>query len=143
MSGRGNNGRPSIQSQLTEDTFREYLEGYGPVAPDALFECKGGLIRYAIDTVDAAGRVVATQYRLGGILVNVDKRLRYIRLLNPYATHANSQRVGTSWSVQLWRPAAERLRLWYMPPGSRDEIVVFRKMLQQMENGELKIVRTG
>jgi hypothetical protein len=133
-----------VQASLTEETFqRNYLEGYTQIVPQDLLESKGGHVRYAVDTM-RDGRVVSTQYRLGGILTTVDSRLRYIRLYNPYAmsSHASS-RAGFSWSVQLFRQPNERIRLWYMPPSSRDEIVMFRKLLQQLENGDIKITKVG
>lgn len=124
-----------VHAGLTEASFAAYLEGYHAVFPQDLVEARGGQVRYAIDALNADGSVASTQYRLGGTLTMVDDQMRYLRLLNPYAKR--------SWSVQLQRPRGERLRLWYMPPASRDEIVMFRKMLTQLENGEIKITRTG
>ena len=89
------------------------------------------------------GQAVSTKYRLGGVLTYVDEQLRYIRLLNPYAQNPNNPRKGVSWSVQLDRPPGEKLRLWYMPPATRDEVVIFRKLLNQLENGDVKINRVG
>jgi hypothetical protein len=127
-------GVGSVHATLTEDTFQsKYLQGYAPVVPADLLEARGGQVRYAIDTVDAAGNVVSTAFRLGGTLTFVDSQLRYVRLLNPTARRG--------WSVQLERPRGERLRLWYMPPGTRDEIIMFRKLLQQLENNEIEIRR--
>jgi len=133
----------SVQSQLTEETFRDkYLEGYTQIVPQDLLEAKGGKVRYAVDTI-RGGKVVSTQFRLGGILTIVDPGMRYIRLLNPYATGPNSSHQGVGWSVQLERPPGERLRLWYTPPASKDEVVMFRKLLQQLENGEIKITKVN
>lgn len=133
----------SVQGSLTEDTFqKKYLEGYTQIVPQDLLDAKGGNVRYAIDTM-RNGRIVSTQYRLGGILTTVDPRLRYIRLYNPYAKGPQASHAGVSWSVQLFRQGDERLRLWYMPPSSRDEIVMFRKLLQQLENGDIKITKVG
>jgi hypothetical protein len=135
--------KSSVQASLTEETFQKnYLEGYTQVVPQDLLESKGGNVRYAIDTM-RNGRVVSTQYRLGGILTTVDSRLRYLRLYNPYAMSPGASHSGLSWSVQLVRPLNERLRLWYMPPSSRDEIIMFRKLLQQLENGDIKITKVG
>lgn len=133
-----------VQASLTEETFQKnYLEGYTQVVPQDLLESKGGHVRYAIDTM-RNGRVVSTQYRLGGILTTVDSRLRYLRLYNPYATSPGASHAGFSWSVQMIRQDPnERLRLWYMPPSSRDEIIMFRKLLQQLENGDIKITKVG
>jgi hypothetical protein len=132
-----------VQSTLTEDTFQKnYLEGYTQIVPQDLLESKGGHVRYAVDTV-RNGRIVSTQYRLGGILTTVDPQLRYLRLYNPYVRYTGATRAGFSWSVQLNRPYNERIRLWYMPPSSRDEIIMFRKLLQQLENGDIKITKVG
>jgi hypothetical protein len=123
-----------VQGQLNEESFRERCVGYTQVTPQDLLEAKGGKVRYAIDTMQN-NRVVKTQYRLGGTLTSVDSNLRYLRLLNPYAR--------VSWSVQLERPIGERIRLWYQPLASNDEIVMFRKLLQQLENGDIKISKVG
>lgn len=132
-----------MQDSLNEKTFAKYIEGFGQVAPQDLLEARGGSVRYAIDTMGPNDKVVRTQYRLGGRLIAVDPQLRYIRLLNPYATAPGNTHRGISWSVQLERSPGERLRLWYMPPASKDEVVLFRKLLQQLENGDIKITKTG
>lgn len=129
------NNRPGVQRTLTEDRFREYCEGYNRIVPADLLEARGGQVRYAVDTINAAGQVVRTKYRLGGTLTKVDPGLRFFRLLNPYARRA--------WSVQLQRPPNERLRLWHMPPATRDETIMFRKLLQQLERNEIQITRIG
>lgn len=123
-----------VQGQLDERSFLERCVGYTQVTPQDLLEAKGGKVRYAIDTMQS-NRVVKTQYRLGGTLTSVDSSLRYLRLLNPYAR--------ASWSVQLERPRGERIRLWYQPLASNDEIVMFRKLLQQLENGDIKITKVS
>ena len=133
---RGSNEGPTLQSQLTEESFRERCKGYSRISPADLLDSQlGGQVRYAVDTVDASGRVASTQYRLGGTLTKVDPELRFFRLLNPYA--------HKGWSVQVQRPAGERLRVWYMPPGTRDEIIMFRKLLAQLENNEIQITRVN
>lgn len=123
----------TLQSRLTEDTFARYLEGFAPAMPHDLLDSRGGQVRYAIDTIDATGAVISTLYRLGGTLTVVDPELRYFRLLNPYARR--------SWSVQLCRKPRERVRLWYMPRATRDEIIMFRKLLAQLEAGQIRITR--
>lgn len=133
----------TVQRNLNATSFAKYLEGYSQIVPQDLLEAKGGTVRYAIDTMGANNSVTGTQYRLGGTLTSVDPAMRYIRLLNPYAQGPHSAHRGVSWSVQLERPAGERLRLWYMPPGSKDEVVMFRKLLQQLENGDVKITKVG
>jgi len=131
------NNKKGVQAGLTESTFAKYLEGYSQVVPQDLLEAKGGSVRYAIDS--KSGK---TQYRLGGTLTAVDPSMRFIRLLNPYARNRNGGHRGVTWSVQLDQ-GQDRLRLWYMPPSSRDEIIMFRKLLQQLERGEIKIVKVG
>lgn len=135
--------KPSLQDSLTESTFQQYLEGYSQVVPQDLLEARGGKIRYALDTIGPGGRVLSTKYRLGGLLTQVDPRLRFIQLYNPYATGAKSMRRGIFWVVRMDPPANERLRLWYMPPSTKDEIIMFRKLLQQLENNEIKITKIG
>lgn len=132
----------AVHSALDETSFAGYLEGYSRVTPQDLAEARGGTVRYAIDTV-RNGVVTATQYRLGGTLTAVDPGLRYFRLLNPYAHKAGNQHRGIAWSVQLVRPPGEMLRVWYMPPASKDEIVMFRKLLAQLEAGEIQITKVG
>ncbi len=124
--------RPSVQSRLTEDTFGNFLDGFQAISPDDLLEAKGGRVRYVIESVDAWGGVTDTQYRLGGWLTKVDPALRYIRLVNPYAKKA--------WSVQL-RPPGKRVRLYYMPPGTSDEVATMRNLLTQLESGRIRITR--
>lgn len=112
-----------VQANLDEDSFAAYLDGFEPVEPADLLEARGGRVRYA---TDASG---STRYRLGGWLQKVDPSLRYIRLFNPYAR--------ASWSVQL----TPGTRLWYMPPGTSDEIATMRRLLQQLESGALQITK--
>ena len=142
-ANNANRPQGTVQRDLTNETFAKYLEGYSQIVPQDLLEAKGGTVRYAIDTLDGRGGISSTQFRLGGTLTSVDSGLRYIRLLNPYATAPGANHRGVSWSVQLNPPADQRLRLWYMPPGSKDEIVMFRKLLQQLERGEIKITKVG
>jgi hypothetical protein len=138
-----NQTKPSVQAGLTESSFARYLEGYSQVVPQDLVDAKGGQLRYAVDTMAPGGRVVSTQFRLGGRLIAVDPNMRFIRLLNPYATAPNKTHPGISWSVQLDPGYGKRLRLWYMPPGSKDEIIMFRKLLEQLEKGDIKITKVG
>lgn len=127
--------RPSVQSQLTEATFANFLDGFVEVQARDLLEARGGRVRYVIEDVDARGRPTgAKQYRLGGWLTKVDPTLRYLRLVNPYARK--------SWSVQL-QPAGKRVRLYYMQPGTSDEVATLRNLLTRMENGEIRITKTN
>lgn len=137
-SGGGDNRRQSVQSvqsvqtRLTEDTFGNYLDGFQQVTPEDLLDAKGGRVRYVIESVDSWGGASNAQYRLGGWLTKVDPALRYIRLVNPYAKRA--------WSVQL-RPPGKRVRLYYMPPGTSDEVATMRNLLTQLESGRIRITR--
>lgn len=124
--------RSRVQSRLTEDTFANFLDGFAEVQPQDLLEARGGRVRYVIEDLDAAGNVASRKYRLGGWLTKVDPMLRYLRLVNPYAQK--------SWSVQL-RPQGQNVRLYYMPPGTSDEVATLRSLLTQLENGEIRITR--
>jgi len=124
--------RGTVQSRLTEDTFANFLDGFAEVQAQDLLEAKGGRVRYVIEDVDNRGNVRGRKYRLGGWLTKVDPGLRYLRLVNPYAKR--------SWSVQL-RPPGQRVRLYYMPPGTSDEIATLRNLLTQLENGEIRITK--
>jgi hypothetical protein len=131
-----NNATPSLQSGLNERSFGKYLKGYEPVEDlTDLLEARGGRVRYALETLDPSGRVDSVQYRLGGILKSVDPKLRYLRLFNPYAK--------ASWSVQLQPGPGKNLRLYYMAPGTSDEISTMRDLLQKLENGQLVIKKVG
>ena len=118
-----------VQSRLDETTFAAYLDGFEPVAAEDLLEARGGRVRYAIDGGGGGGQ---TQYRLGGWLQSVDPQLRYLRLFNPYARR--------SWSVQL---GGGGVRLWYMPPGTSDEVATMRRLLQQLDSGAVRITKVG
>ena len=126
------NGKASVQSRLTETTFANYLDGFTEVQPQDLLEAMGGRLRYVIEDLDSRGNVRSRKYRLGGWLTKVDPGLRYVRLLNPYAKRA--------WSVQL-RPERQNVRLYYMPPGTSDEVATLRNLLTQLENGEIRITK--
>jgi hypothetical protein len=94
-----------IQSRLTEATFRQYLRGYVQIVVTDLPKTVGNKIRYAIDTVDSAGRVVSTQYRLGGFVKSVSPDLSSAALYNPYAKK--------QWTLKIRQPANKRLRVYY------------------------------
>lgn len=132
MASNSNAGarRPSVQSRLTEATFANFLDGFTEVQARDLLEARGGRVRYVIEDRATGGR----QYRLGGWLTKVDPGLRYLRLVNPYAKKA--------WSVQL-QPAGKRVRLYYMPPGTSDEVATLRGLLTQMESGQIRVTRVG
>lgn len=123
----------AVHSKLTESTFSQYLDGFQEVQPqDLLRGAKGGRLRYAIDTLDAYGRAASTQFRLGGWVADVDPRLRYVKLFNPYAK--------AKWSVQL-APPGKRVRLYFSPRGTSDEVAMMRSILDKLDRGEIQITR--
>ena len=120
----------SLQAGLDDAGFAKYIDGFEVVRPEDLLEAKGGRVRYVIEDLDSRGNVVMKKFRLGGWLNRVDPQLRFLRLFNPYAKKA--------WSVQLATPR-QRVRLYYMAPGTSDEVAMMRKLLQQLENGDITI----
>lgn len=126
--------RQTVQSRLTETTFANFLDGFQEVQARDLLEARGGRVRYVIETYDADGGVADQKFRLGGWLTKVDPALRYLRLVNPYARKA--------WSVQLRPGRGQGVRLYYMPPGTSDEVATLRSLLAQMESGAVRIVKT-
>lgn len=118
---------------MDDASFANFLDGFRRVEPQDLLEAKGGRVRYVIDGRDARG-APTRKFRLGGWLSKVDPALRYIRLFNPFAKKA--------WSVQL-RPPDQRITLYYMPPGTSDEVAAMRNLLTQLENGQINITKTG
>jgi hypothetical protein len=136
--GRGRAAAPAapadtVQGRLTETTFANFLDGFTEVTPDDMLEARGGRVRYVIEELDPRGNVASRKFRLGGWLTKVDPALRYLRLMNPYARKA--------WSVQLRPGPRQRVRLYYMPPGTSDEVAALRNLLTQLENGEIRITR--
>ena len=97
-----NMGR-GVQSQLTEATFRQYLVGFVQISPMNLPATIGKRIRYAIDTVDKSGRVVSTQFRLGGIVKAISGD--NVMMFNPGA--------GKTWNLKISQPPNKRLRLYF------------------------------
>ena len=91
-----------VQRQLTEATFRQYLAGFVQITPMNLPATIGKRIRYAIDTVDKTGRVVSTQYRLGGIVKTITGD--NVMLFNPGARK--------TWNLKITQPVGKRLRLY-------------------------------
>ena len=122
--------------------FKSLLRGYKEITIPELKEegfQKGGHMRYAIETLSSRGRVTETAYKRGGVLTVIDNDLRYIRLMNPYSK-VNGR--SFSWYVKLnGRPENERIRLWYKPRCQTEEILVFRELMKQIEEGKIKIVR--
>lgn len=91
-----------VQKQLTEATFRQYLVGFVQITPMNLPAAIGKRIRYAIDTIDKTGRVVSTQFRLGGIVKAISGD--NVMMFNPGA--------GKTWNLKITQPAGKRLRLY-------------------------------
>jgi hypothetical protein len=124
----------NVQARLDDASFARYIDGFEVVRPEDLLEAKGGRVRYVIEDVDSRGNVVTKKFRLGGWLTRVDPQLRFLRLFNPYAKKA--------WSVQLATPR-QQVRLYYMAPGTSDEVAMMRKLLQQLENGDITIRKSS
>ncbi len=95
-------GGPGIQSRLTEATFRQYLVGFVQISPMNLPATIGKRIRYAIDTVDKTGRIMSTQYRLGGIVKTITGD--NVTMFNPGAR--------ATWTLKITQPPNKRLRLY-------------------------------
>jgi len=91
-----------VQKHLTEATFRQYLTGFVQISPMNLPAATGKRIRYAIDTVDKTGRIVSTQFRLGGIVKAISGD--NVMLFNPGA--------GATWNLKISQPPNKRLRLY-------------------------------
>lgn len=136
-------GKRTLQSKLDDESFMEYCDGYEEIQPVDLYRVSlGGRIRYITYELDAAGEVVNTKYRLGGILIKVDVDLRYITLKNPRIDPRTPAKKGEfnkrSWSVQLKTPDT-RVRLFYLAPASNEEVVAFRNLLADIEDGKLEL----
>lgn len=97
------NVRRGVQSQLTETTFRQYLAGFVQITPRDLSATLGKRIRYAVDTVNSAGRVVSTQYRLGGVVKALSGD--NVIMFNPSARK--------TWTLKITQPPNKRLRLYF------------------------------
>ena len=95
-----NMGR-GVQNNLTEATFRQYLVGFYQILPRDLPAIIGKRLRYAIDSIDKSGRVISTQYRLGGIVKAVT--FNTVVMFNPGAR--------ITWTLNLRQPN-KRIRLY-------------------------------
>lgn len=93
--------RQGIQKSLTEATFRQYLGGFMEIQPVDIPLALGKRIRYALDTF-VRGRLVKTDYRLGGIVTAVANG--NATLFNPYAKK--------TWNLKIQQPPNKRLRLY-------------------------------
>jgi hypothetical protein len=125
-TGRYRKLLPSKQDRMTEQEFRQTLDGYEQIEARDLLGVRGGRMRYVIETADGK-----RLYRLGGLISKVDPALRYVCLFNPYANNAR-------WSVQLAKPG-QRVRLYYMALPTSDEAAMMRNLLQKMENGDVTL----
>ena len=121
----------NVQSRLTEETFRKYLDGFVGILPTDLPACLGNRVRYAIDTVNN-GRTVSTLYRLGGWLKSVTSDLSSFTLFNPYAKK--------SWTVRV-NQGGKRLRLYYQRRGTSDETAMMRALVSQIQTGRVRLVK--
>jgi hypothetical protein len=129
--------KKGVQASLTEETFQERLKGFQEVTPDELIDMpQGGMLRYAI--YSEYKDKVYSKYRLGGILIDVDESLRFIKLLAPYKTSTSGERFV--WKVKLRRRPGETIKLYYRPQVTHDEISVFRTLLERLDKGEIEIV---
>lgn len=132
---------PTTQSMLTEEKFQEYLDGYERIEALDLYKVSlGGRMRYVTETLDGAGKVINRQYRLGGILIKVDRDLRFVTLKNTRIDPrgGGGQANRPTWSVQLRTPNT-KMRLYYMAPPSSEEVIAFRKVLQDIDDGTLEL----
>ena len=91
-----------VQKHLTEADFLRYLVGFVQISPMNLPAAIGKRIRYAIDTVDKTGRVISTQFRLGGIVKAISGD--NVMMFNPGA--------GATWTLKISQPPNKRLRLY-------------------------------
>ena len=122
-----------VQKQLTETTFRQYLDGFIGILPKDLPATIGNRLRYAIDTVDSSGRVISSQYRLGGWVRSVASDLSFVTLFNPYARK--------TWTLRISQPPNKRLRLYFSRRGTSDETTAIRSLITKLQNGQLMIAR--
>lgn len=102
---------------------------YVRVNPEDLLHLNRGFLRYAVDTIEDG--VVNHKYGCGYLLA-VDPNLRYLQLvLRKY-----------HWTLKLDNPE-RRIRLYFREKktAAEEEVEVFRKLLQQLENGEIEIVK--
>jgi hypothetical protein len=120
------NVRVGVQSQLTENTFRQYLVGFVQITPRDLPATLGKRLRYAIDTMNAAGRVVSTQYRLGGIVKAVSGD--NVTMFNPSAKK--------TWTLKITQPKNKRLRLYFNVPNNRNATI--NALLAKIQSGHIK-----
>ena len=121
------NMRVGVQSNLTEATFRQYLVGFVQITPRDLPATLGKRIRYAIDTVDKTGRVVSTQYRLGGIVKAVSGD--NVTMFNPSARK--------TWTLKITQPKNKRLRLYFNAMTNKNAAI--NALMANIRSGQIKL----
>jgi len=117
-----------VQSNLTEATFRQYLVGFVQITPRDLPGTIGKRIRYAIDTVDKSGRVVSTQYRLGGIVKAISGD--NVIMFNPSARK--------TWTLKITQPPTKRIRLYFNSPDSNNKNAAIHALLAKIQSGQIR-----
>ena len=125
--------RSGIQRQLTETTFRQYLDGFVGILPKDLPSTTGNRLRYAIDTVNSNGQILSTQFRLGGWVKSVAPDLSFVILFNPFARK--------TWTLRIPQPPNKRLRLYFARRGTSDETAAIRSLVTKLQNGQLLLAR--
>ncbi|AGE54353.1 hypothetical protein FK949_gp270 [Paramecium bursaria Chlorella virus NYs1] len=122
-----------VQKNLTETSFRQYLDGFVGILPKDLPKTVGGRLRYAIDTMNQSGQIISTEYRLGGWVKFVSPDLSTVTMFNPFARK--------SWTLKIPQPSNKRLRLYYFSRGTSDETAVVRTLISKLENGSIRLTR--
>jgi len=117
-----------VQSNLTEATFRQYLVGFVQITPRDLPGTIGKRIRYAIDTVDKSGRVVSTQYRLGGIVKAISGD--NVIMFNPSARK--------TWTLKITQPPNKRIRLYFNSPNSNNKNAAVHALLAKIQSRQIR-----
>jgi hypothetical protein len=117
-----------VQKHLTEATFRQYLMGFVQISPRDLPGTIGKRIRYAIDTVDKSGRVVSTQYRLGGIVKAISGD--NVIMFNPSARK--------TWTLKITQPPNKRIRLYFNSPDSNNKNEAIHALLAKIQSGQIR-----
>jgi len=117
-----------VQSNLTEATFRQYLVGFVQITPRDLPGTIGKRIRYAIDTVDKSGRVVSTQYRLGGIVKAISGD--NVIMFNPSARK--------TWTLKITQPPNKRIRLYFISPNSNNKNAAIHALLAKIQSRQIR-----
>jgi|SRR5210317_283342 hypothetical protein len=116
----------------SEEQFQKWVTegGYMRVKPDDLLHMNhGGFMRYAVDTIEDG--VVCHKYGCG-YMISIDPNLRYFQM---------------TWRKFYWRVKLDdpmkNVRMYYKEKrnAAEEEVAVFRRLLQQLEAGEIEIVK--